>query len=239
MRRIGITVAVVATSLSVAGIAQAVDVTQGLTTKTTGKKGTKKRPSGLKLSVVTTTNAKDPAQDGQYATKSAVIHFDKNLKFYPKNFPTCSLSVAASDASKCPKGSLVGTGGASAIVGAVQIKANPTIQAFNATGGKLILKLTKAANEVDSSGILTGTLKKDSGSKYGMKLVVPIPPQLQNQLGLDVTLTRFETNIKKSAKKKGHYYVESIGCSGKSYKFGGDFVYSDNSSQKVTATSKC
>ncbi len=237
MRKIGIPVAMVVASLGVAGVAQAVDVTQGLAVKTTGTKGTKSKPTGLTLSVTTTTSGNDPALDGTYATKSAVIHFDKNLKFYPQSFPTCTLSTVGNDATKCPKGSKVGKGSAKATIGAVQIKANPTIEAFNATGGKLILKLTMKPGEVDSSGILTGTLKKDSG-KYGSKLVVPIPRKLQNQLGLVVTINRFATVIAKQ-KAKGHYYVESIGCSGGSYKFGGDFVFSDNTTKKVTATSKC
>lgn len=238
MRRIGIPVAIVAASLSVAGIAQAVDVNQGLAIKTTGSKGTSKKPSGLKLNVVTSTGAKDPKLDGSYSTKQAVIHFDKNLRFYPKNFPTCTLAQVANDATKCPTGSKVGTGKAAATIAAVQIKANPTIQAFNAKNNQLILKLTKAAGEVDSAGILVGTLKKDTG-KYGQKLDVPIPTALQIQAGLVITLTRFETTIAKGPKKKGHYYVESVGCSGGTYKFGGDFVFSDGTKKSATATSKC
>lgn len=237
MRKIGIPVAMVVASLSVAGIAQAVDVNQGLAIKTTGKKGTKAKPTGLKLNTTTTTTGKDPAIDGTYATKSAVIHFDKNLKFSPKSFPTCDETTAFNTPDKCPKGSQVGKGSASATVGAGQIKANPTIKAFNAKGGKLILVLTKAAGEVDSSAVLTGTLKSDTG-KYGQKLSVPIPAKLQNQLGLFVTLNRFNVLIP-SQKARGKYYVSSVGCTGGKYNFGGDFVFSDNTTQKVKTTSKC
>ena len=237
MRKIGIPVAMVVASLGVAGIAQAVDVNQGLVVKTTGKKGTKAKPSGIQLSVTTTTSGKDPKLDGSYATKSAVIHFDKHLKFYSKSFKTCDFTTVSTDAASCPKGSKVGKGSANATVGPPQAKVTPSIEAYNAAGGKLNLKLIKVPGQLDSSGVLTGTLKPDTG-KYGSKLVVPIPAKLQNQLGLFITLTKFATVISKQ-KAKGHYYVESSGCTGGKYSFGGDFVFSDNTTAKVVTTAKC
>lgn len=238
MRKIGIPVAMVIASLSVVGVAQAIDVTQGLDIKTVGTKGTKTKPKGIKLTTVTSTTAKDGTSDGTYATKSAVIHFDKNLKFNPKSFPVCTESVAVKAPATCPKGSQVGVGAASATVGPQHILAHPTIKAFNAVGGKLILVLTKAANEVDSGGVLTGTLKKDTG-KFGSKLDVQIPQSLQTPVpGLFTTLNKF-TVVIKSQKSKGKYYVSSTGCTGGKYNFGGDFAFSDGSSAKVTTTSKC
>lgn len=238
MRKSGLIAATVAASFSVTAIAQAIDVDQAIIIKTTGKKGTKAKPTTLKLSTTTKTSAKDPAQNGTYATKSAVIHFDKNLKFNAKSFPTCTESTVVNTPADCPAKSLVGKGYAKAVIGAGQIKANPTIKAYNAAGGKLILRLLKAEGEVDSSGVLTGTLKKDTG-KFGQKLVVPIPEKLQNQFGLAITLTEFNTVIK-AQKSKGKGYVESIGCGKtKKYNFGGDFVFSDNTKVKVTSTSKC
>lgn len=228
MRKLGLIAATAVASISVAGVAQAIDVStvnQGVSVKVTGKKGTKAKPAGVALNVTTTTSAKDSSKNGTYATTLAVIRFDKNLKFNNSKFPTCDLQTVATSPEDCPKGSLVGTGKATAIVGAQQIKANPTIQAFNGPDGTLQLKLIKAAGEVDSSGVLTGTLKSDTG-KYGKKLNVPIPPKLQNQLGLYVTLTSFNTKIS-SKKYKGVSYATSSGCTGGKYKFGGDFSFID------------
>ncbi len=72
---------------------------------------------------------------------------------------------------------------------------------------------------------------------------MPIPAKLQEQLGLKITLTKFNTVISnKTVKVKGkkYGYVESIGCpKGGKYKFGGDFVFSDATKKKVTTTAKC
>lgn len=237
MRKLGLIAATAVASVSVAGVAHAIDVDQSILIQTTGKKGSKARPAALKLSVTTATNAKDPKNDGSYATKRAVIHFDKNLKFNNSKFPTCELQTVATNPQDCPSGSKVGVGFAKATIGAQQIKANPTITAYNAKGNKLNLKLTKAAGEVDSSGVLTGTLKRDTG-RFGSKLDVPIPKTLQDQFGLKITLNRFNTVIS-TKKYRGFNYVTSVGCTGGNYRFGGDFTFSDNTVQKVVTTSKC
>ena len=229
MRKIGLIAATTAASFSVVGIAQALttaEITQGLQTKTTGKKGTKAKPSGLTLDITTTTSAKDVSKNGEYATTKAVIHFDKNLKFNNSKFPTCSIAIVSSRPETCPAGSLVGKGSASATAGPEQnVKVNPGIEAYNDKGGKLHLKLIAKPGEFDSQGILTGTLSKDTG-KYGNKLTVPIPAKLQNNLGLYITLTRFNTKIS-NKKYKGFNYATSVGCTGGKYKFGGDFTFID------------
>ena len=148
----------------------------------------------------------------------------------------------ATKPEKCAKGSQVGAGFAKATVGEGQIKVNPTIKAYNDKNNKINLALIAKPGEVDSSGILVGTLKKDKGS-YGFKLDVPIPAKLQEQLGLKITLTKFNTTINRktvTVKGKKYAYVNSVGCpKGGKYKFGGDFKYSDGSGEKVTTTTKC
>lgn len=229
MRKFGLIATAVAVSFSVAGVAQAItvsEVKQGLTVKSTGKKGTKAKPTGLRLSVTTTTSAVDASKNGEYAATEAVIRFDKNLKFNNTKFPKCSLAVVASKPENCPKGSLVGKGEATATAGPEQnVKVNPGIEAYNDGGNKLHLKLIAKPGEFDSQGILTGTLKKDTG-KYGSKLVVPIPPKLQNNLGLYITLTSFNTVISEK-RYKGVNYVTSVGCTGGKYAFSGDFRFID------------
>ncbi len=248
MRKLGLIAATVVASVGVAAVAQAVDVNQTVAVKVTGKKGTKKKPTALKLDVTTGTSAKDLTLNGTFATKSAIIHFDKNLVFNPTKFPTCDIPTVTSTPDDCPKGSEVGKGVAEATlgskqVGSTKIKLSPTIRAFNTKGGKLALKLTKAAGDAAGDAVLTGTLKKDSG-KYGVKLDVVIPAPIQMPAdGLFVTLTKFNTTISSKKFTKGgkkYGYATSVGCpaNGK-YNFGGDFAFTDGSSAKVKSTTKC
>lgn len=238
MRKIGLIAATAVASVSLVSVAYAVDVTQSLTVKSTGKKGTRAKPTVLKLNVTTGTTAKDPKLDGSYGTKSVVIHFDKNLTFNASKFPKCALSVVATKPENCPKGSLVGTGSSSAVAGpGGAVKVNPSIVAYNDAGNKLHLKLIPKQGEFDSGAILTGTLKKDTG-KYGSKLVVPIPAKLQKNSGLFVTINRFNTTISNKP-YKGNFFVSSIGCTGGKYVFAGDFVLTDGTKDSVKTTSKC
>ncbi len=241
MRKLGLIAATAAASIGVTSAAQAIDVNQGISIGIKGGKGTKAKPRNLILSVTTNTNAVDAEKDGTYSTKSAVIHFDKNLKFNNAKFPTCALKIVATKPEKCPAASLVGKGFAKATVGEGQIKVNPTIKAYNDKNNKINLALIAKPGEVDSSGILVGTLKKDSG-KYGSKLDVPIPAKLQEQLGLKITLTKFNTVINRNTvtvKGKKYAYATSVGCTKGKYNFGGDFKYSDGTGEKVTTTVKC
>ncbi len=247
MRKVALLTAVTAVSFGAVQVAHAVDVNQGLSIKVTGSKGTKAKPKNVKLNVVTTTNAKDPALDGTYGTTKAVIHFDKNLKFNALDkrlkWPSCSEAVvnATPNESGCPKGSKVsidkGSGAkAQGGTGATAIKANPAIRAYNGGGGKLILKLVSPPGEFDATGTIVAKLSKDTG-KYGYKLTVPIPEKYYNQFGIKITLQRFATVVSATYKKTG--YVQSIGCTGRKYNFGGDFTFTDGTKAKVKTTAKC
>lgn len=244
MRKVALLTAVCAVvfgSVSVALAAVTADQTLKVTIK--GKAGTKAKPKAVSLSVLTGTHGTGATPDGTFGTKLAVIHFDKNLKFNNARFPACKLDVVATDASKCPAGSKVGTGSADAKIEPAPgpLAANPTIVAYNGPSNQLFLKLNKgAADPVDSSGVIPAKLSKDTG-KYGRKLTVTIPKAFYNNLGLRITLTRFLTTVKATYKKTP--YVTSIGCTRKKYNFGGDFTFIDGAGatnvEKVKTTAKC
>jgi hypothetical protein len=247
MRKVALLTALCALVFGAVSVAYAVDVNQGLAIKTTGKKGTKTKPTPIKLSVTTTTNAKDPALDGTYGTTKAVIHFDKNLYFSALDtklkWPTCTEAVvnATPKETGCPKGSKVsidtGSGAkAQGGTGATAIKANPAIRAYNGGGGKLILKLVSPPGEFDATGTIVAKLSKDTG-KYGYKLTVPIPKKYYDQFGIKITLQKFSTIVSATYKKTG--YVVSKGCTGTKYNFAGDFTFTDGTKASVKTTSKC
>ncbi|WP_354697870.1 hypothetical protein DSM112329_03522 [Paraconexibacter sp. AEG42_29] len=246
MRKVAIMAASCAAIFGVVSVAQAIEADQGLEVSVSGaKKGTKKKPSAVKLTVTTLTAGKGATPDGTFGTTNAVIHFDKALVFNNKQFPTCTEAQVNNDATKCPKGSKVSVDGSSSKAkaqggtGATAIKANPAITAYNASGGKLILKLTSPTGEFNATGTIVATLKKDTGS-YGSKLVVPIPEKYYNQFGIKITLQRFGALISAKTKVKGKTvsYVASTGCK-KPLKFAGDFTFTDGATLKASTTAAC
>jgi hypothetical protein len=245
MRKVAMLTALCAVVFGVVSVAYAVDVNQGLEVKTTGKKGTKAKPKPIRLSVTTTTAAKDPALDGTYGTTKAVIHFDKNLYFNALDkklkWPSCTEAMVNANEAACPKGSKVsvdkGSGAkAQGGTGPTAIKANPAIHAYNGGGGNLILKLISPPGEFNATGTIVAKLSKDKG-KYGYKLTVPIPQKYYDQFGIKITLQRFATIVNGTYKGKG--YVVSRGCTGGKYSFAGDFTYTDGTAASAKSTSKC
>lgn len=247
MRKSAVLAATCAAALGTTAVAQAIDADQGLQVTVSGaKKGTKKKPSAVKLQVITTTKGKGANPDGTFGTKSATIHFDKALVFNYKSFPSCTEAQVNADESKCPAGSKVSVDGsgskaqAQGGTGATAIKANPAITAYNGPSGSLILKLTSPTGEFNATGTIVAKIANDSGS-YGKKLVVPIPAKYYNQFGINITLQRFATLIGNktiTVKGKKVAYVASTGCK-KPLKFGGDFTFTDNDVKKVTTTAAC
>jgi hypothetical protein len=233
MKKVVLLVATVVAALALGSVAYAINGEQGISVKLNpSKAGTKKKGKNSSIDVLVTT--KPAADDQPFATKQAVIHFDKALRFNTKMFKTCDQATAQQGASACPAASKVGSGSAAATaLGQVE---NLTIVAFNGGNNKLEL-LVQGDSPLQINSVIEATLKKDTG-KYGYKLIVPIPDNLQQPItGVFATLTKFETKVKATAKGKG--YVESIACKGGKWNFGGDFTFTDGTTKKVTSTQKC
>ena len=170
-----------------------------------------------------------------FATKEAVIHFDKALIFSPKKFKTCSAAKVQASETSCPKGSKVGSG--SAVGTAIGQTSNLKVSAFNGPKGKLMLHVT-ASTPLQIDAVIQASLKKDKG-KYGSKLVVPIPENLQQPVpGVFATLKQFVTSVK--ATSKGVPYVGLASCpKSKKLSFKGDFTFTDGTTLSATDTVKC
>lgn len=229
-------VASLAAVLGVVGIASAVNPEQTLIVKTTNTKaGTPAKPKSVgKLNVETPTK---PAagEAGTFATKTAIISFDKNIVFGASKFPACSLTQVEKDETKCKTGSKVGAGSATAVFSGQTI--NLTVKAYNGNtkGTKIYLLVQNAQFGINKA--LDGTLGAASGA-YGKKLTVKIPTNLQQPVaGAYATLTDFKTSV--GGTSKGTPYAAIKGCSGGKLKYKGVFNYSDGTSKTATTTSKC
>jgi hypothetical protein len=233
MRKVALLATTAAAALGVTSTAWAVNADQGLkVTLSPTKAGTKKKPANVNIKVTTTTNPHDATP---FATTKTVIHFDKNLVFNPKKFKTCSAATIQANEANCPKGSKVGKG--DAVGTAIGQTSNLTVTAFNGPNGKFMLHVV-ASTPLQIDGVIQATLAKDTG-KYGYKLNVPIPDNLQQPVpGVFATLLRFFTSVKGTA--KGVPYVGLKGCpKSKKLSFKGDFTYTDGTSLSATSTVKC
>jgi hypothetical protein len=221
-------------ALGVAGVAQAVNSKQTIAVKLAhNKAGSKSKPKTVGDLTVDLKVAVDPS-DQPFATKSTVIHFDKNLVFNTSKFASCTEAQARTGAAACTKAKI---GSGKAIGLALGQQENLDITAYNGPGGKSILLHVKGTQPLDINTVIVGALKPDTG-KFGRKLVVTIPSNLQQPLaGVFATLTSFVTKVGGSS--HGTPYVALKGCSGGKLQFKGDFVFTDGSKQSPTSTTAC
>jgi hypothetical protein len=227
---------VTATAVAALGLtssAWAVNADQTITVKVSPTKaGTKKKPANVKLTVETDTK---PLDATPFANRLVTIHFDKHLVFNPKKFKTCSAQTVQANESKCPKGSKVGRG--TGVGTALGIVSNLTVSAYNGPHGKFLLHIVSPGPpQVD--GVIQATLKKDKG-KYGYKLVLPVPDNLQQPVpGVFAVLLKFVTATKGTS--KGVPYIGLTGCpASHKLSFKGDFNYGDGTSKTATDTVRC
>ena len=235
MRRLSLTAVAATAVIGAVGVAQAVTPTTSLKASVSpSKKGTMKKPRNVKLSLelITQPNPSDPA----FATKSTVVHLDKNLRFGGKYVKTCTRAKVLSNNKACPKGSKVGSGSATAV--AIGIPEKLTITAYNGPKGKAIELLVDALLPLKIHNVLEGTLSSDTGA-FGSKLTVVIPAALQQPVeNVTATLTDFRTVVKGTG-SKNRPYVGLVGCKGGALTFRSDFVFSDDTTATAPATVPC
>lgn len=241
MRRIVLGALCAVLCLSV-GAANAINGDQSIVIKVSPSKGPKKpkkgkaKPANVKLFVETIT--KPAPSDPAFATKLTVIFFDKNLVFNTKAVKSCSQAQVQQSEAACPKGSKIGSGKAT---GNALGQTEPlTVTAYNGPSNKIELHVVGAQPLVIDS-VIEGKLQNASG-KFGKKLSVPIPDNLQQPLtGVFATLSDFQTTVKSTGPAPGKKpYIGFKKCpSSKKLNFAGDFTYTDGTSKHAETTVKC
>jgi hypothetical protein len=238
MRKVAlICAAVFVGALGITAVASAIQGTQTISVKLkSNRAGTKAKPRSVSQLTVVTATTPAPGEP-PFATKRAVIHFDRSFVFGASKFASCAKPVVQTNPANCRAASKIGGGSAVARLstgGQVQ----PTITAYNgprsALGQKLFLLVKEPTFNVNA--VLDGTLKTDTG-KYGRKLDVLIPANLQNVAGIIITLTQFTTRVGGTA--KGTPYVGLKGCTGGKLNVKGDFFFSDNTNKSALSTANC
>jgi hypothetical protein len=220
-------------SLTTAGLAQAVNSHQTVAIELAkSHAGTAAKPKSVGALTVDMKVALDPS-DQAFATRSAVVHFDRNLVFNSAKFASCTEQQVRDGGAACAKAKI---GSGKAIGLALGMQENLAVTAYNGPQGKTILLHVAGTAPLSIDDVIVGQLKPDSGA-FGRKLVVNIPQDLQAPSGVTATLTSFVTTVGGSA--KGTPYVALKGCSGGKLKVKGDFVFTDGSKQSPTSTTAC
>jgi hypothetical protein len=221
---IGLTAAVALVAAAIAVAQNAPPQITSFDAKVTPKNaGTKKKPKNGYIHLKFTVNP-----DSKSTLRRIEYTLGGGLKLSGKGFPTCSADTIGSQGeSACPKGSLVGKGSSDVTIGGSPTQ---TLQAkvFVAGSKRILLSLTGF-----TSAIFEGTI---SGSKVSFD----IPERVQNPTGgpagpysyvLSVTADLgHQSGVKGSAGsgKKKRYFVSSVGCKSKKYKFGVEAFLADN-----------
>jgi hypothetical protein len=213
-------------------VAQAPEATMTVSVSPT-KAGTKTKPKSEKLTLTINNN------NSQRSASALDIKAPSTILVSGKGFPVCSQAKLESGGkAACPKGSKVGGGSASALLGVntpTPQQLHFKVTAFTAGAKKINFYL----EGVELSGIklvAPGTIK-------GHNLHVAIPKAAQQPItGTWAGLQSLTTTL--SGKKGKHYVVSSIGCKSKKHKFATTITFVDNGvapGGKVTATApaKC
>lgn len=173
------------------------------------KAGTKKKPKASKVRVKLAI-----PKESRVTADQIVFNLPQHLKMSGSKFATCPSTEldTTKNPSKCPKGSQVGKGTASAAFGPNLTPINFNVTIFAGSANELGIWLQ--ATNLPIQKAIRGIISK-SGGIYGQKLTIDIPPELQRQLGAYVYLTGLDATLGASNGKRGRNrrnLITTIGC---------------------------
>jgi hypothetical protein len=237
-------------------VAYAVESTVTYTAKMTHK-GTPsaKKPANASYQGILHIDTDPQGQQPEGAPVTSV-YFAKGIKNNAKYFPFCNKTEIDGQPTfpkKCVKAK-VGSGTASALAGspgspsANSAKEDLTVTAVNGPKGKsiyLVLNSTPTAPVAIQNRVVPGTVVKSSGP-FAFLVRFTIPADLQEQLGLTVSLTDFNVKISGTARKvkvgrvfKKISYLQLTSCKGSlPVKAISQFKDVDNNGQLKSVTSE-
>ena len=191
--------------MAITGVAYAVTDTLTYSGKVTYKgKPTTAKPANTAYTGLLHIDTNPPGSQPDTAPTTSV-YFAKSIKNNAAYFPTCKMAdIDGQPAfpSKCNK-AIVGTGTATALAGspgspsAQSVKEDLTVKAVNGPKGKvlyLVLTSSAGAPVAINNRVVPGTVVKQSGT-FGFLVRFDIPADLQQQLGLQISLTDFLVKV--------------------------------------------
>ena len=176
------------------------------------KAGTKKKPKNSKIRLSLTV-----PKEARATADQIVFNLPQHVRVSGKGFRYCPSTELDStkDPAKCPKGSKVGSGTASAAFGPGLTPINFDVQIF--AGSRNELGIWLQAKGLGVAKAIRGVVSR-AGSPYYQKLTIDIPPELQRQLGAYVYLTGLQATVgatrtaRVKGKRRKFNLVTTIGC---------------------------
>jgi hypothetical protein len=230
VRRIALLVAV---GVLIAAAAAWADSTNTVSYSVTVKKAssakpTTKKPVNIGYNAVLHIDTNPPGNQPETAPVTS-IYFAKQIKQNSKLLPGCTqaqIDGQQTMPAKCKKAQ-VGTGTARALAGSPGSPASNSVTEdlnvtfINGTGGKqilLVLNSQPTAPVAITNRVVPGDLASGKGP-FGYRVDFKIPPDLQNQLGLSISLTDFKVaitpkpfTVKSHGKTIKVSYLQLTGC---------------------------
>jgi hypothetical protein len=224
---IGLTVTAVFAIAAVAIAQYALPTMTVETAITPAKGGTKKKPKNALVHTVFRVNA-----DSNSTLKRIEYAIPSKIKLDGTGFKTCSVqTIAAKGESACPKGSRVGTGAATALLGPQKSPLNFSVNVYAAGKKSLTLYLVTSLFTLP----IPATITADN------KVVFDIPDRVQQPVpGLYSYVTSVTADLGKQPgikasvktgkgkKRKTRYFASLRGCSGKKHTLGVTAFLADN-----------
>lgn len=171
--------------------------------------GTKKKPKNSKIRL----DLKIP-KEARVTADQIVFNLPRHVRVSGKGFKYCPSTEldTTKNPNKCPKGSRVGKGTATAAFGPNLTPINFNITMF--TGSRNELGIWLQSTNLPIAKALRGVISR-AGTPYFQKITIDIPPELQRQLGAYVYLTGLNATVGATNGKKGSRrrpLVTTIGC---------------------------
>jgi hypothetical protein len=219
--------------------------TQGLEVAIKPTKLFKKKPTPIKLEVVTTTGSTKDPNGKPIPVTEAVIDFAKGTAIESKGYPTCDVSqiegVTATVANEVCRKAKIGGGHATVLLPSSKGASSEALEvtAFNGKpvgGNPVVLLHAFGLAPVQVTQVLVGTVTKYNKEGFGPRLTVPVPAIA----GGSGALTEFTATIFKKYSFKGQQrsYVTAT-CPSKKLKARGKFTFKDGESLTPEVTGKC
>jgi hypothetical protein len=223
-------------ALATVAVAQGSDV-EATTSVSPTKAGTKKKPRATKITTFVKNNVPN--------TTASKIEIDlpSTVKISGKGLTKCDLTEFAKPGgnANCPAKSKAGTGVSNAVVGAARTPLVFDVTAY--VGGKNLVVFWIQQRGGTVTKALQGKISSASG-KYKQKLVITIPPDLQQPApGLYAALVDLKSSLYN--KKGDNSLVSTTGCKKKKHNFGAKLTFAPNpapppkSTASGTSTAKC